>query len=529
MKKFSYGFILAIFITLFVLAGCSSDKDGKESNKGNKVSKNGDGDTLIVASVREPDTVDVHNTTWVDDANTHIYDRLFVPDDDGNVIGGLVDDYEISEDQKSMDITLKEGITFHNGNPVDAEAVLKTFERYQEISAGDYLGPIENMEVVDDLTIKLTWETPFAPFFSNATTSYLGIMDTSVLDEELMGFEKDPVGSGPLKHVETKRGESILYEPFEDFRWGEAGPPKFDNVLFRFISDDETRLLEFKKGTVHVLPNVPPQYMSELEADDEVTIDRILANGNTYLGFNMKLPIFEDLKVRQAIAKGIDREPIIEHSLQGLGQPIYGPLPPTILGYSEKIEEKAKEMYSRDIEGAKQLLAEAGWDETNKDGIVMKDGEPFVVELWMTDEPVMQRIGQIIQNQLKEIGLDVQLMVKEDAAIRAQTPEGAHQMLLWQYGWYDADILNSLFGKGMSTRMHWEPEELDQMLKKMRSEMDMDQRMEDIEDVLDYLVENAPWVPLFVRESVTAYRGVENLHKHPIQDIFIWDGAYLGN
>ncbi|WP_368654344.1 ABC transporter substrate-binding protein [Ornithinibacillus sp. 4-3] len=529
MKKIGYGLLLSIFILLFVLVGCSSKKTD-ESTGGEGVSEGGgDGGTLVIASVREPDTVDVHNTTWVDDANTHIYDRLFVSDDEGNIANGLVEDYEISDDSLSMELKLKEGITFHNGNPVNAEAVMKTFERYQVISAGDYLGPIADMEVIDDLTLKMTWETPFAPFFSNATTSYLGILDTSVLDDDLMGFEKDPIGSGPLKHVETKRGESILYEPFEDFRWGEEGPPKFDQVLFRFISDDETRLLEFKSGNVHVLPNVPPQYMEELEADDEVQIDRVLANGNTYLGFNMKLPIFEDLKVRQAIAKGIDRDPIIEHSLQGLGQPIYGPLPPTILGYSQKIEDKAKEMYSRDVEGAKQLLAEAGWDEVNSNGIAMKDGEPFSVELWMTDEPVMQRIGQIIQNQLKEIGIDVQLMVKEDAAIRAQTPEGAHQMLLWQYGWYDADILNSLFGKGQSTRMHWEPEELDQMLKKMRSEMDMDQRLQDIEDVQDYLVENAPWVPLFVRENVTASRGVTGLEKHPIQNIFIWDGAYLGN
>lgn len=288
-------------------------------------------------------------------------------------------------------------------------------------------------------------------------------------------------------------------------------------------------MLEFKKGTVHVLPNVPPQYLDELEEDPDVGIEKVLGNGNTYLGFNVKRPIFEDVRVRQAISLGIDRDPIVEQALEGLAQPLFGPLPSTIYGYSENVENMAKEMYSRDVEEAKQLLAEAGWDETNGDGIVMKDGEPFSVDLWMVEEPVMQRIGQIIQNQLAEIGVDVVLSVQEDAAIRAQTPEGAHDMVLWQYGWYDADILYSLFGQGQSTRMHWEPEELDEVLLKARAEIDLDKRLEYYEEAQEIIVEGAPWVSLFVRESVTAHRGVENFTKHPIQDVIQWDGISLGN
>lgn len=527
MKKLLYGGLMISIILLTVLVGCSGDQgtvsDSDSSSEGS------DGGTLVIASVREPDTIDVHNTTWVDDANTHLYDRLFTFDDEGNLVNSLVEDYTVSEDSKTVTFTIRQGATFHNGNPIKAEDVMNSLQRYLDVSAGSHMGPVEKMELIDEYTFSITWEAPFAPFFSNTTTAYLGVMDTSVLDDYSKGFEKNPIGSGPLKHVETKRGESITYEPHEGFNWGPEGPPKFDQVVFRFIADDDTRILEFKSGNIHVLTNVPPQYMEELEADPEVQIDKVLANGNTYLGFNMKLPIFEDKRVRQAIAMAIDRDPIIEHALQGMAQPIFGPLPPTIFGYSQKIEDMARDKYARDVEAAKKLLAEAGWSETNSNGIVMKDGQPFSVELWMTDEPVMQRIGQIIQNQLKEIGIDVQLAIKEDAAIRAQTPEGAHQMLLWQYGWYDADILNSLFGKGQSTRMHWEPEELDVMLKKARSEMDIDQRLKDYEDVQEYLVEHSPWVPLFVRENTTASRGVVNMKKHPIQNVFIWDGMYLGH
>ncbi|WP_354197878.1 ABC transporter substrate-binding protein [Bhargavaea ullalensis] len=508
-----------------MLAACNPGADaGEKKNAGSN------SDELVIAHVREPDTVDIHNTTWTDDANTHLYGTLFRFDDEGNVIDGLVEDYKVSDDSKSVTFTLKEGLKFHNGNPITAEAVVSNLQRYLDVSHGTHLGPIESMEALDDRTFVINWETPFAPFFSNTTTSNAGgVLDTSVLDADNAGFEKNPVASGPLKHVETKRGESITYEPFEDYYWGEAGAPEFKKVTFRFVPDDETRMLEFKKGSVNVLTDVPPQSIKELEADKDVTVQKVLDAGNTYIGFNMKRPKFEDIRVRQALALAIDRTPIVEQALQGAAQPIYGPLPPTIFGYSQEVEDKAKDMYSYDKEKAKQLLADAGWDETNGKGIVMKDGEPLTIELWSTDEPAMQRIGQIVQNQLAEIGVDLKLVVKEDSAIRAQLPEGAHEMVIWQYGWYDADILQALFGKDQSTRMHWEPEDLNSMLVDASAEMDMDQRLKDYEEIGDYLVENSPWIPLFVREKVTAFRGVEGLHKHPISDMLIWDGAKFGN
>jgi peptide/nickel transport system substrate-binding protein len=526
--KFRKWIILGVLLTFMLLGACTNNTDESVDTDSDPAIESGG--ELVVASVREPDTVDVHNTTWVDDGNTHLYDTLFRFDEDGNLVNSLVEDYTVSDDSKSVTFTLEEGRTFHSGDPVTAESVVSSLERALEISpVASNLGPINEMVVIDDLNFEIQWDEPFAPFFPNSTTAYLGVLDTTVLNDDNMGFEDNPIATGPLKISEINRGESIIYEPFENYSWGEEGEPDLDKVTFRFIPDDDTRILEFKQGSVNVLTDVPPQYVEELEQEEGVTLERVLGNGNTYLGFNMQLPIFEDVRVRQAISMGIDRTPIVEQALQGLAQPTFGPLPPTILGYSENVENMAEEMYKRDVEEARSLLFEAGWDETNDDGIVMKDGQPFSVELWLTDEPVMQRIGQIVQNQLQEIGVDIQLLVQEDAAIRSQTPEGAHEMVLWQYGWYDADILYSLFGEGQSTRMHYEPTELNEMLEQGRAEMDMDTRLQIYEDAQTFLVEEAPWVPLFVREGVTAHRNVENFSKHPIQDVIQWPGVKLGN
>lgn len=530
MTKYLGQAVLYCFLAFFILVGCSQDKDtaGDSKEKEEESSKGTSGE-IVIASVREPDTVDIHNTTWADDANSHLYYSILQVDEDGNIVPGLVEDYTISEDSKVGTFHLKKNLTFHSGNPITAEAVKSSYERFIEMSPYQSdLASLDKIEVIDEHTFEMHWNEPNAPFLVNATTPYFGVLDTSVLDEDGKGFEKNPIASGPLKLIETNRGESLVYEPFENFDWGQAGPPKLDKVTFRFISDDDTRMLEFKKGTVNVLPDIPPQNIKELENEPGVTIERILGNGHTYLGMNNKRPIFEDVRVRQAIAMAVDREPIIEHALQGVGQPIFGPLPKTIFGYSQEIEDLAKEKYARNTEEAKKLLAAAGWNETNSDGVVMKDGKPFSVELWTTDEPVMQRIGQILQNQLMEVGIEIKLAVKEDAAIRAQAPEGAHEMLLWRYNWYDADILYSMFGEGQSTRMHYENAELDQLLLDAQVEMDPEKRLKVYEEAQTILVEESPWVPLFVREGVTAHRGLENFKKHPIRDIIMWQGVGLG-
>src|SRR5699024_1867563 len=131
-------------------------------------------------------------------------------DDEGNLVNGLVADYEISEDSKVGTFTIKENQKFHSGDPITAEAIVKSFERFLEISPTyDILGPVEKMEAIDETTFQITWEEAYAPFFPSATTAYMGVVDTSVLDEEGKGFEKNPIASGPLKFVEAKRGESI--------------------------------------------------------------------------------------------------------------------------------------------------------------------------------------------------------------------------------------------------------------------------------------------------------------------------------
>ncbi|MBP3039945.1 ABC transporter substrate-binding protein [Bacillaceae bacterium Marseille-Q3522] len=521
--------ILLLFICfLFVFAGCSQ-KPASNSGNGSETQTGG---TITVTSVREPDTLDVQRTTWVDDANSHLYEPLVKFDFEGNIVPALAESYEVSPDGLVITFKLKENSKFHTGTPVTAEAIKKSFDLMKTARTSYMLGTLSEVVAVDDLTAEFHFSEPFAPFLSNATTAYLAPLDPSVIDEYGEDFGTHASSTGILKLSEIKRGSSITYESYDDYNAApdyveNKGAANFDKVVFRFIPDDDTRMLEFKSGKSQVMLSVPPSYISQLESDPNVTLERTLANGITYLGFNNEKPIFQDKRIRQAIALAIDRTPIVDYTLEGAAQPIFGPLPPTIPGYSQEIEDAAAEKYALDIDEAKSLLAEAGYTETNSSGIVMKDGQPLSIEIWVTQEPTNQRIAQVLQEQLKAAGIELRITVQEDATIRAQTPEGLHEMILWTYGWYDADILHSLYGRGLSTRVHYQNDELISILEKARVTVEPKERIDLYKLAQEILVEESPWVPLYVRQNVVAYRDLEGFKLHPMTGGIIWSDVEL--
>ena len=299
--------LLVALLILLVFAGCST--------QGASTGSSGE---VVIGVVSEPDSVDVHKTSSMGDANVPLYQTLLNFDNDGNLVPGLVEDYTVSDDGLSVTFELKKGVTFHSGEPVNAETIKPSMERLMEISPfNTNIGSVQSIEVLGEHSLKVEWSEPFAPFFTNMTSPYLAPIDMSVLDDEGEGFEQNPSASGPLHLVDIKRGDSLVYEPFQDYTdWNEEGPG-FDKVTFRFIPDDETRVLEFKRGGINVLLDVPFQYIEELEEDPEVDILRIPNYVLSYLGWNNKLPIFQDVNVRQAISLAIDRDAISDTTFNG--------------------------------------------------------------------------------------------------------------------------------------------------------------------------------------------------------------------
>lgn len=479
------------------------------------------GGTLVVAAPVEPDTLDPQKTTWLDTTNSQPYDSLLSRDMQGKLVPHLAESWQVSDDGKVWTLVLRKDVKFQSGAPMTAESVKASIERFASISPNkDLAGPIDKIEATDANTVKIYFKEPFAPFANMLIGTFLSPFDPERLKEKGDKFGEAPLATGPFMNPEVKRGASVTYVKNPDYNWGPAyaenkGAPYVDKIVFRFLKDDDTRILEFKKGTVNILQEVPSTYVKELESIPGVKIEKSLEQGMKYLGFNNQKEIFKDVRIKQAIAMAVDRDPIIQVALAGFAKPIYGPLPPTIPGYSEKIESMAKDMYARNTDKAKQLLAEAGYTDSNSDGIVEKDGKPLSLELLLPEDPALQRVAQILQAQLKEIGVDIKIAVHDTATVKDRTTKGNHELFLLYFGLNDPDILYLLMQTDNSKRVHYSNPQVDELLTKGRTVLNEDERMKVYEQAEELLVKDPPWVPLYVSETITATRNIEGYKYNP--------------
>lgn len=290
----------------------------------------------------------------------------------------------------------------------------------------------------------------------------------------------------------------MTYKKNPDYNWGpeyvtNKGPLQVDHVMFHFLKDDDTRLMEFKKGTIHVLSEVPANSVAELQGLPGVEIQKTMDIGNKYIAFNNLHPLFSDVRLPKAVALSVDRDPLVEVALNGFGKPVYGPLAPTIFGYSETIETKAKQMYYRELNQARQLMAVAGWTDTNGDGIVDKNGKALSVEILVSQEPAFQRAAQILQSQLKGAGIDLKIAVQEMTTIKDRISKKSYDMALMYYGHFDADVLYLLFEKGnYANRMYFTRPDLDELLNKGGAALKDEERLKIYEEAQQILLDESP-------------------------------------
>jgi len=477
---------------------------------------------LVIGYTRDPDTLDVHKSTWIDITTSIVFAPLINLGTNGEIIPGLAES-EVSEDGKVITFHLRKGIKDALGNPITAEDVKFDFDRYKNPktkspSVGLYLGPVEEVKVIDDYTVQLIYKEPYGPALTFATMQSMGVFSKEYFESVgEVEFGQHPVATGPYYVTKWVRGAYIDYErnPYYKREYNpdptltNPGPPYIENVRFRIIKEPFTMISEFEKGNVHVLLDVPTEYYKQLKDNPHVTMIPFLEYVLHYIGFNCQKYPFNDTRVRQAINMAINRDPIVEYGVDGLAVPIHGPLVPTMMGYSQKMEDYAKQKYPYDPEKAKELLAEAGWKDRDGDGILEdSQGRKFEVEMWVsTGEPEAQKVAQIIQDQLKQVGIKVNIRIVEESSFTDLVSQGKHQMYLLRYGLMDAQILFYMFHstKGVK-RMFFYRSDLDEALEKMGTTVDPTEREKYIEEAEKILTDGAPMVPLYARKVFIAYR-----------------------
>ena len=351
---------LMMGFVLLLSVGCSSGGGKTTSGEGSK----GGGEvktTMIYGVGVDATTMDPHfaNNTPTGNVIFQVHENLTAFDDPKtmNPVGKLAKDWEVAEDGLTWTFYLREGITFHDGAPFNAEAVKKSFDRILDPALGaprrSNFDMIDRLEVVDEYTVNIITKVPYAALPSLLTCYNAVILSPKAIEEYGDQYSTHASGTGPFKLSEWIPGESMTLVRNDNY-WGEK--PSIEKLVLKIIPEDATRVMALQTGEVDFISNVPPFEIKNLEAHKDIRVEMHEGFRTIYLGMVLKRPPFDNILVRQALNYAIDREALINGFLEGAATIAVGPEATSIPGASSDLFQ-----YTYNPEKAKQLLAEAGY------------------------------------------------------------------------------------------------------------------------------------------------------------------------
>ena len=389
---------------------------------------------FTVAVARDPGPLNPHDTVSIFPALSMIYESLVVYNDDGTIGPGLAKSWDISPDGTTYTFHLREGVTFHDGTPFNAAAVKWNLDRWLSDPAWSSI-PFwnkvvkESIQAPDDYTItfKLT-EPYFATLQEFTFTRPPRILSPSSVNGS--GELANPLGTGAWKVGEYVPQQRMVFVPYEKY-WGDK--PKLTKVVFEVISDPQARINALLSGEVNLIGGeyvggIPLESIPVLKQNPNVRIVTGEGGSTFAIGMNFTKPPFNDKTVRQAISYAVDRKIIAEQLFSGYATEAKGVFPPSV----RYMSYPHPELYAYAPDKAKDLLAQAGWV-AGSDGIVEKDGVKFETELLVDAEayPQSKSMSEVIQAQLREVGIDVKLRLVDYGAWSDALRSSNYGMATW--------------------------------------------------------------------------------------------------
>ncbi len=450
--------------------------------------------------------------------NDQVFNGLVKYDKDIRLVGDLAERWEVSNGGKTITFYLRKGVKWHDGIEFTADDCLFTYQKFIDPKvvtpySSSYMD-ILKAEVVGKYIFRVTYKEPFSPALESWT---MGMIPKHLLDGKDLNtdpFNRHPIGTGPYKFKEWVAGQKIVLTANDDYF---EGRPNIDQFIYRIIPDSSTMFQELLSGGVDMMGLTPLQYLRKSETRrirENYRKFRYPANAYTYMGYNLTNPLFADMRVRQAIAYAIDRQSIIDGILLGLGKPCTGPFSYVSWAYNPKARS-----YPYDPERARRMLVEAGWKDQNNDGILEKDGKAFRFTI-LTNQGNNERIrsAEIIQQDLKAVGIDVNIRVMEWQAFLEQIDKHSFDAIIlgWSMG-RDPDLYDiwhsSKTKKGEYNFIGYHNPEVDRLLVEGRRTFDMGKRKEIYYRIHAILAEEQPYAFLYVPDALPIvhkrFKGIE--------------------
>jgi peptide/nickel transport system substrate-binding protein len=477
-------------------------------------------DTLVIASGTDIENMNIHLVTSSPSFSVleHIYEPLFQMSPEG-VLEPLLAESITSTGDTTYIIELRQGISFSDGTPFNAEAVKANLDwvldadnaapfRFLLVVGGE---PAQ-VDVIDEYTVQITTAIPFAPLPAHLSHGALAMVSPSELEQGTEFMASNAIGTGPYMLANWARAEEVVLTRNPDY-WGDA--PALETLVFKVVQEDGARIVEIEAGTVDVAVRIPPADIPRLEANPNVDVVITPGLRTIYIFFNVTAEPFDDVRVRQAVNYAVDVDAIVENLFSGAALVSRAPFAPPIFGYSEQ------EPYARDLERARELLAEAGVEPGTQVVLYHPTGR-YVQDALVADA---------VRAQLREVGLEVELRTLEWPQyvpyVRRPAPENDIQfaMLGWSVPTMDADY--ALFALFHSTEIppgfngaFYQNPEVDALLEAARSTLDPAERQAAYDEAIAIIWEDAPWLFLYSEIQVTAIRSnVSGFIVHPDESL----------
>lgn len=441
-----------------------------------------------------------------------IFNGLVKYDKDlSTIVGDLAESFYF-EDEKTLVFKLRNNVKWHDGKKFSANDVLFT---YSTLISPKISSPysssfrfVDSVEVVDVLTLRVRYKEPY---FKALETWMMGILPEHLLRDEqnLMSssFNTNPIGTGPYKLYQLEYSKNIVLSAFDDYFEGRA---KIDAITFHVIADPMTRFLMLKSGALDIGSIEPMQYERQLEKSffDKFNIYENISQSYTYLGFNLRLEKFKNPKVREALSLAINRDELVKILFFDHAKVCSGPFLPATNAFNEEVKAPAQ-----DMQRAKELLREAGYDENN----------PFTFEIATSNSSdIRPYAAQIIQHQLKKAGVVVTLRVMEWQAFLNMVvfPNEFDSVLLgWglsptpdPYMFWHSDSDK----KGGFNLVGYHNEEMNKMIEESQSMIDTKELSFIWKEMFKMITDENPYLFLFIPNSITTVsKKIKNIEPSP--------------
>jgi peptide/nickel transport system substrate-binding protein len=514
--------LLLVFTLLLTACGGGNgngtiNSNGEEASSGNNVSEEVK-DSLNFGISAEPIGLNPYNVV---DAYSYmpiyqIFDTLVAEDKDGNIVPRLAKDWVFSDDRTEITFNLHENVKFHNGDVLTSEDAVYSINKAVESSfTAKITGTIEKAEVIDDLSFKIILKHAYEPILSCLTSANASIVSKTEMEADEDGFNRNPVGTGAYKFVEWSNGEKITLTRFDEYYRGSA-PIK--DLTFRIFTDTNTAVIALENGEIDILDSPPTGDRDNLSNNNNLNYYETDSSMFTFIAFNNEKGTFSNEKLRQAVSYAINRDDIIMGAVEGVGTPIEAPIAPSAFGYPKDFKNN-----KYDPEKARELIKEAGYP--NGLNITLK----------CTENSLYSNTAQVIQEQLRQVGMNTELAIMEKGAFLEDLyTTGEFEIAIWaiismipdaDYSTYSR-FHSEMFGGGNNFIRSNIPG-MDNLLEEARVIGDPALRESKYLEISELVKVHAPLIPLFAgKQSIVANNNLNGIYASSTQKYYVFDYSW---